>query len=61
METQTSPLDATTSPTDRALVIRGLGPAMHIKTDKPSRMLIVTKSRAKSLTLTGHTNIKFAA
>jgi hypothetical protein len=52
-------------PSDRRanqIVLRGTGPAMHIKTnDKSGKMLIVTKSKTQAVKLNGATNIKFAA
>ena len=51
-------------PSDRRanqIVLRGTGPALHIKTNDKSSMLIVTKSKAQTVKLKGTTDIKFAA
>ncbi len=57
---KTFPIPADRAPV-RTIVLKGVGPAMHITSDKPSTMLIVSKSRTQSIKTTGTTNIKFAA
>lgn len=57
---QTFPIPADRVPS-RSIVLKGIGPAMHIVSDKPSKMLIVSKARTQSIKTIGNTDIKFAA
>jgi hypothetical protein len=54
-----------TIPADRAnhtLVLRGTGPALHVKAAQPSKMFVVTKSRTQAINFkNGATNVRFAA
>ncbi len=54
-----------TLPADRAnqsLVLKGSGPALHIKAANPSKMIVVTKSKAQAINFkSGATNVRFAA
>lgn len=60
MQTPTFPIPADRMPS-RSIVLKGVGPAMHVTSNKPSKMLIVSKSRTQSIKTNGHTDIQFAA
>jgi hypothetical protein len=47
--------------TETHVVLSGTGPALHVSTASPARILVVSKSKTQPVTLNGLTNIKFAA
>jgi len=43
------------------VVLSGTGPALHVSTASPARILIVSKSKTQPVPLKGLTDISFAA
>lgn len=43
------------------VVLSGTGPALHVNTASPARILVVSKSKTQPVALKGLTNINFAA
>lgn len=43
------------------VVLSGNGPALHVSTASPSRILVVTKSKTQPVPVKGYTDINFAA
>lgn len=46
---------------NQTVILHGSGPAMHVTAHGPSKMIVVTKSKATPVTLSDHTDIEFAA